>query len=366
MNWPYSLRPMWKNRAAPTRCALMTWEYCSTFDRVPLLSEIQEMFVKDMPRRVSLCGGITGVKMWPLVSFNATEGRLWRYLVALPDGSETAIKSHENISVRLLPEQICLVSLANKFLTDQQEGNSGNCVFWGVFHEVLYLLVFFEGRLCHWSEESGYVGLELLLNERLSRFKVFLERDSLFSRADHFEFVELNEIASEFSPQDFVCASRDPFFKPLRLNDSPKRSRKIPWGIITFMVGTVVIFSLRSLSSGIPDVDEVLLDLPPVQETVEERRILPSVALADAISEIRHHSFPHKAAAACVPPDVRIKGLVDGKLAVIETGGLMKSVSVGDTLQSLESKGIPYVIHGISRDRLRLKCRNRLLEVSFQ
>ncbi len=400
---------LFMDRRAPVPCRLMTWEYCTTFDGDPSASKVLEEFLREMPRRVELAGGSLLVKMWPMVSFNATEGRLWRYLVALPSSMNGGLllDSGARKSERLLPEQISLAALANKFLMEQQNGNSGNCVFWALHSDVLYLLVYFEGRLCHWSEEPGYVAtssgagdcVRSLVDDRLARFRKFLEQDSLFSRAEHFDVVELQVDSSGFSLEQFRDASRDPFFRGMDLKEAagdslfplgpvrkwphrgllyrlPHRRRlQVVAASLALFVFALVFFVVSTLGipldgfgtpAEIPDAIAVELDSPPMEETVEEPQA--SVKELRAFSRGRMQVGPTGKvgraqvgpAPGCVPPSIKLRGIAGEKLAIAEVNGRTETLSLDD---SLSAPNGAFVISGISRDRLILKCRGKTFEV---
>lgn len=391
---------LFMDRRAPVPCRLMTWEYCTTFDGDPSASKVLEEFLREMPRRVELAGGSLLVKMCPMVSFNATEGRLWRYLVALPSSMEGGLllDSGARKSERLLPEQISLAALANKFLMEQQNGNSGNCVFWALHSDVLYLLVYFEGRLCHWSEEQGYAAtssgagdcVKSLVDERLARFRKFLEQDSLFSRAERFDVVELQVDSSGFSLEQFRDASRDPFFRGMNLKvaagDSlfplgpgrkwPHRRRlQVVAASLALFVFALVFFVASILGmpldgfetpAEIPDAIAVELDSPPMEETVEEPQasIKELRAMSRGLAQAGHTGYVGRArgglAPSCVPPSIKLRGIAGEKLAIAEVNGRTETLSLGDSLAA--SNGA-FMISGITRDRLILKCRGKTFEV---
>lgn len=363
MNWPFLLRLMWKNKPVSVCCRLMTWEYRSTFEEEPDLKSVRMQFLCEMPQWEAREGKAFDVRLWPMVSFNATEGRLWRYLVAFPPRNVA-----NDGRRRYLPEQVSLVSQVNEFMMNLQEGNSGNCVFWTVYRDFLILLVYFEGRLCHWSEEPGYDSGSLHeISDRLDRFRKFLEQDSLFSRADHFEMIELKGSSDGFPQEQFLAASRDPFFRRLKLNGTIDVSGRRSWWLCHMKIPTTAFLILGALalfqnrmvemisdyfenhsSVEIQDAVPVDLDLPPLMEFVEEPKNLS----------------PRKVTSDCVPPVLNLKGIVGERLVIAEVDGQMKNLSLGDSLQSSsETKAKPYVVQKIARDRLTLKCLHKTLEV---
>lgn len=339
----------------------MTWEYRSTFEEEPSLKCVLDRFAQEMPQAVARVGGVDKIRMWPMVSFNATEGRLWRYLVALIP-VEISERFQERKYDRCLPGQITLVALANRYLMELQNGNSGNCVFWTLHEGVLYLLVYFEGRLCHWSEESGLDWEESVCStwtkNRIARFQKFLEQDSLFSRGEHFDVVELRVDSTGFSLGLFLEGSRDPFFRRMKLNEIPGGERKPVVAVLKVFLPLVILpvlpllleidFDQRDLDEilpEIPDATPVELDLPPPMDSVRELRMPKSPK--------------------CVLPQINLRGIVGGKLAIVEIAGQMKNLVIGDSLQELpDGKMKSYVVQNVVRDRLILKCGNKIVEVT--
>lgn len=345
------------NTTQGMKCLLLTWEFCTTFDGEPSARDVQEKFAGEMPQLLARMNDTCGVKFWPMVSFNATEGRLWRYMVVVPQERCLSKKRH-------LPNQICLMTLASNFMTSQQEGNSGNCVFWTLFENTLYILVYMEGRLCHWSEESGYVfsetfSRETLIRNRLDRFRNFLQQDSLFSRGEHFEIVELNLDADGFSRDLFLAASRDPFLRKRDCNEILQESRslrKYSFGLFLFVLFAALVAyhpgnnEKGNAFSEIPDVEEIELDLPPLVEIVDEPRLVSSF-LPD-VPVVR------KKSPVCSVPTLRLKGIVGDKLAIVEFENRSVALTMGDSIGE-------YVVCNVGRDRISLTCNGDSLEVTF-
>lgn len=145
---------------------LFTWEYTTTFDENPSAAELEKAFRQEFPQTVERLGGfLTQVKAVPMISFNSAEGRKTRYLVMLP---AAGISPNTDVQPNIrtlpnncnLPRQIWLFSLADRLMKTAAGDNSGNGLFYAVAEGTLYIFVFLEGRLCHWSEEVGYGGVD--------------------------------------------------------------------------------------------------------------------------------------------------------------------------------------------------------------
>ena len=176
----------WKKRIAPVAARMMTWEVTTAFDGTFTETELHKRFDEDF-RDVFVTE--SRVFFWPLVSFNASDGRKRRYLVVVAD------EPLENCRKKFdccLPKQIALYGIADKILRGKWDGvdvaENGNLLFVALWKHRLYILVFMEGRLCHWSEEYGYgESLDGACRERVARFKEFLKADELFAKMNGVE-----------------------------------------------------------------------------------------------------------------------------------------------------------------------------------
>lgn len=144
---------MWYlRRARAVRAKMFTWEVVTDFDCDAPQESLEEAFAKEFPEMQGSC-----VAFWKMVSFNAADGRKHRYLVAVTDveqeGSMSRGQERRAQERRALPESIGLYALADREMRSCDCG--GNMRFAAVVDGVLYILVFMEGRLCHWSEENG-------------------------------------------------------------------------------------------------------------------------------------------------------------------------------------------------------------------
>ena len=191
-------------RVKSIQARLLTWECTMTFDEIPALETLESLFESEFPRtcrRLQENGGF--YRIWHMVSFNSSEGRRSRFLVALVE------EPLEKCSGRVLPEQIWLSAVADQIIRALPESdNAGNYLCYAHAEGRLFVFVFFEGRLCHWSEEA------VEMEKALPRFRRFLQRDALFSRVGHFEELHLQgESGPDFVRAQFKKASRDSFWR---------------------------------------------------------------------------------------------------------------------------------------------------------
>ena len=348
-------------RAIPVEAKLLTWECMTTFDEIPAQGELESLFEKEFPRtclRLQESGGF--FRIWHLVSFNSAEGRRSRFLVALVESP-----LHEqvcgNFSRRALPRQIYLTAMADRLIRESgtPAENDGNYLCFAQAEGRLFVLVFFEGRLCHWSED--YVGPQANLDQVLSRFRRFLESDALFSRAKHFEEIPLQ---GDFSPALFNQAARDSFWRGRNLCKSEAVStnavklarefvydllgRKWLWLLALAVIG--VIWNWRSdadwnaaITNAVTPVS-IELSLPPDWAAVEEAT--PVVAKTAV-------ELPR-----CGLPEFSLKGVVSEKIAMVsvveDSGNSSRTLAVGDSLGS-------FVLLSIGRDHVELACGDSLL-----
>lgn len=358
-------------RVIPAEARLLTWECTTNFDEIPDLGTLESLFEKEFPRtccRLRESGGF--YRIWHLVSFNSSEGRRLRFLIALVE------KPFEKSKRRVLPAQIWFAAAADQMICSKvmqtADGDcDGNFLCYGFDENVLRILVFFEGRLCHWSEEVFAEGLservqETKMDQALERFRRFLKSDALFSRAKYFEEIRLQ---GNFSQEQFNAACRDSFWRGRDLQKSETVSMDAAHVIREFMNGLLghkwgwllalavigVAWNWRadadwneSLKNAVAPVS-IELSLPPEWAADEELRELNS------LQESRGASVA--AAPKCELPDFSLKGVVGEKLAMIglesATGALQGNVSrtlaVGDSLGS-------FTVRAIGRERMELTC----------
>lgn len=368
----------WKlelGRVQPAEARLLTWECTTNFDEIPDLGTLESLFEKEFPRtccRLQECGGI--YRIWHLVSFNSSEGRRSRFLVALVE------KPFEKSKRRVLPAQIWFAAAADQMIRSKNlqvvDGNcDGNYLCYGFDENMLRILVFFEGRLCHWSEEVFAEGLsecvqETKMNQALERFRRFLKSDALFSRAKCFEEICLQEkSALDLSRVHFRRASRDSFWrgrdlqKPESISmDAAHVAREFAEGLLGHKWGWLLALTVigvawnwrtdadwnESLKNAVAP-NSIELSLPPERTADEELRDLISLQEMQGVSVA--------AVPRCELPDFSLKGVVGEKLAIITLesatralhGEGSRTLVVGDSLGS-------FTVHAIGRERMEFIC----------
>ena len=367
------------SRIVPVKAHLFTWEVSTNFDENLSPKELESSFATEFPETCSRLNEMNPpgyFVIWPLIAFNASEGRLSRYLVAIVESQP------ENISAKLLPRQIWRYALADNSIRNvpvDMAGNSGNYMCYGIDEDAFYMMVFFEGRLCHWAEENristGEESFEVWLENRLERIRNFLKKDPLFSRAESFVEIPLEE---SFDEHLFKAASKDPFWKKWNLQkekEARPRSRSIrlnkrcckwlflvafPFALI-LLKGHLLEFSYDVECMGCTDALPVELDLPPQLLEVSEMRNLDDGKPAK--NELQKPLPPIEADASpsCILPRLRVNGLVAEKVAILALGeshGMPQktlAASVGDSLGN-------FMVASVGRDRVVLQCRDSVVE----
>lgn len=324
---------------------ICTWEYVTTFDGQPSESQVLKQFGEEFPQIDSSL-----VQLNLMVSFNSAEGRKLRFLVMVLDA--LAPRKAWSIS-RRLPSQIWMFGWADEYLRRRSANDeccSGSGLFWAVEKGVLYILVFLEGRLCHWSEESGYEEsldkINVLVEERLIRFRLFLKDDDLFSRCNFYPEIKMEAIRSRTL---FKRASRDSFWKNVDLAEKGKKSR-LRNVLAISLLGFVVLFSQkffwgpREVSfEMVRDVPCVELSEPPLVESLEVREKTPVAR------------FPKT---ACLVPPIRLRGIVAPRLFMAEMAENHKvqPFKLGDSL------GV-FMVSEIGRNHIELVCNDSTVTI---
>ena len=321
-----------RNKVLACKARMFTWEVVTGFDREGSDAELAAAFAKDFPNRHQ---GGTPV-FWEMIAFNAAEGRRHRFLVAVPCDAASMPDSG-----RVLPESVGLYALADRRVRQCDCG--GNMRYAAVVGGTLYVLVFMEGRLCHWSEESGYGGDSgELIEERLGRFDIFLEKDFLFSRADSFAKVTATDASFDF----FQAASRDPFWKKLSLVECRGWTPRYSCLVLALLLAFSVML-WRGIVPCLTEPPETGAFVPAVQPPELERPVdeLPDYG--------EWHMKKPKAVAVertCSTESLKIQGTVAGKIAQIRKGdGNALWLGVGDSIENL-------AVHGIGRDYVEFVC----------
>ena len=390
----------WAKKVAPVAARMMTWEVTTAFDGMPTETELRKRFDEDF-RDVFNAGfadGECAVFFWPLVSFNASDGRKHRYLVAVAD---EPLENYRKTFDRCLPKQIALYAIADKVLRGEWGGESclkcdetcagcgGECVvfdnncaekgnllfvaFWG---HCLYILVFMEGRLCHWSEEYGYgETFDDACRERVARFKEFLKADELFAKMNGVgEFGEGSPKVDEL----FQVAVRDPFWRGKDLDEcdsmKPCELRRWVMSSVALLVFCASVFamcggSLNLLCAKFFD-DELrnsFVDVAPVELSQPAARDLEMLAWAEGHRDLLPAKWTLGRAGlssrgACDSSEINLLGIVGGRVALVKTSaGETRTLSVGDSLSRYRVKriGMNDVVMRCGRKEVRYAVKMR-------
>lgn len=333
--------------------SLFTWEVVTGFEQELSTAELVRRFSEEFPETNKK--GVTPL-FWKMLAFNTTEGRRHRYLVALSQENFMTFRKKYN---RILPKSISLYGVCDERVRQMDCG--GNLRFAAVVRGSLFILVFMDGRLCHWSEERGYGEHKKdLVKQRLLRFDEFLKRDELFSRAKEFEHVEiLNEIDGRLWQNAFYRAAKDPFWKRLDLDLAPgvKPHVKRRLALLLCCLVAFSIACLRPWLVRLNGVDESLwvsappeLEEPPlISATFGRGALAPLLAVSAAQSAV---AVTSPSQILCSFPTFKIRGVVaeKGFFAGFENDS-SRWIRVGDSLgryavQKIERDGVDFVCAG--------------------
>lgn len=333
------------SRFYPVDAKLFTWECTSSFDESPSMKELRDSFEKEFPKmcgRLMKSGGL--YRLLHLVSFNSTEGRRSRYLVVVLENPLPSVRK------RVLPKQVAVLAAADRSLREQAsaEDNSGNFLCYAAGEKILDVLIFFEGRLCHWTEYALVEMSPECIESKLRLFRRFLKNDALFSRGESFAEIQVAPVL----PGDSKRAARDPFWKRIDLRrESLEPQRKGNWKRLVALLILVVacwkvFLPMLCLKSSHPlrDVLPVELDAPPAWSESAEVEPVAETPLRNTAAKV----------ARCVLPDFKLKGVVAAKLIVAEVEGVSSVVLLGDSLGSFR-------LHSIGRDGVDLVCGDSLV-----
>jgi hypothetical protein len=359
----------WGRRIAPVAARMMTWEVTTAFDGTLTETELHKRFDEEF---LDVLGEECRVFFWPLVSFNASDGRKHRYLVAMADEPLETCRKKFDCS---LPRQIALYAIADKVLRGKLEGNAenGNLLLVALWKHRLYILVFMEGRLCHWSEEYGYgESLDGACRERVARFKEFLKVDEQFAKVNgagafkEFFVCCENICAGENSlniDEFFLFAAHDPYWRDKDLDkcDSMKPCERRRWMMcaVALLVLCIGIFAMCGSSldlyanffdderrNSFENVVPVELSLPAARDLLPAKWTLGRIGFADGVaSETRRISRVD-----CDSSKFRLLGIVGGRVALVKTSsGETKMLSIGDSLSR-------YRVTQIGMNDVVMKC----------
>lgn len=379
---------MW-GRTAFMEAHLWTWEVVTGFDGELDPVTLRRRFAEDFPSVAqSYSSGKCVVEpvFREMVSFNSTDGRKHRYLVMLANdnAAEKDVAKLRGRGDRVLPRTAMLYGCADKLMREENacetcvggdnaycgcslRESCGNCRFAFLDNGWLYILVFFEGRLCHWSEEPQYNNKESV-QERLGRFDVFLRNDDLFSRAEKWycSFMDVGNVQEPERLRWLRRAGRDPFWRA-------RTCGKVVWPALAAGVALLLAVSTWwNVSPG--DAPEVLspdgMELPaltpppemrPSEEPTapfnKERAQFNKGDILGASEPGEIHAQINKEINACALPSIRLHGVVAGRIFSASIAGASPSwYSVGDTLG-------PFEVVSIGKDRVQLACGGETREV---
>lgn len=325
-----------RNKVRAVEARLWTWEVTTTFDEELREPELLQKFAAEFPE-TSRKGKPIFKKM---ISFNGAEGRKHRYLVSLSKGYSSAKKGF-----RYLPCSLILYGICDRVMREREQ--SGNFRYSALVGKTLYVLVFFEGRLCHWSEEINH-DVETA-KERLSRFDEFLNQDELFSRADHFEFVFdcKDAFGNVLLSDDFWRGAGDHYWRNYALNEMKRDAwqRYALIGVLGIMVMGTYLFSGGNYetSKDLGALVDVLSSSSFAGEDVPDLEMPQLAPLAEKRKLVRRKS-------RCPVPNMLLKGVVDNRVAqIVLPDGHARWVKPKDSLQG-------YQVSKIKMNKIILSC----------
>ena len=378
---------------------MFTWELTTAFDGTISESELRKRFDDEFAGLLAEPHS-DFVFFWPLVSFNASDGRKHRYLVVK---SRESLEKYRQKFERCLPQQVALYAIADKILRGERDsgltcedksasGNAaavdcacsnGNLMLVALWKNCLYILVFVKGRLCHWSEELGYgESFDERATERVARFKAFMKADEMFAGEEAFgeSYVDCDESVNMETL--FQIGAKDPFWRGLDLDqsESMKPCKKRRWAMsaaMLLMLGlALALFSddswvmrnIRGLYGNAAPEN----DVPPVELSSPAARDLELLAWAEGHRDLLPAKWAHgdgfaeganmfgtrRSWNACDSLDYKLLGIVGGRVALLKTAaGESKTVSVGDSV-------LRYHVTKIGMNEVVLRCGRK--EVRYE
>ena len=348
---------MWA-RTAFVEARLWTWEVVTGFDGVLDPVTLRRRFAEEFPSVAETwrSGGCAAEPVFrEMVSFNSTDGRKHRYLVMRPYVPLVAYRKNFD---RVLPRVAEFYGCADKLMREG-ECAGGNCRFAFLNNGALYILVFIEGRLCHWTCEPGCDAAAA--GERLERFDEFLRRDDLFSRAETWckRLVCIDGAGEREHREWWRRARKDPFWKAVDLDEcaglKPRAKRKIA---LAALAGMAFAFagSAKFLDNGIA-YTRPAPDLSPVPGYVlddEEPRAKNVRANAEPAEQ---GTAATDAVLQCAAPVIRLYGVVEGRLVQASVdGGERAWLRMGDSTGNFK-------VAGIGKDNAVFVCGETRVEV---
>ena len=353
------------SRAYPVEARIFTWDCPVEYGEWVSSQDAEIAFAREFPEtswHLKSNGGNFAVL--PLVSFVESHQTVSRCVVVVraAENVEASAKDPSKIRKfpdrfwifskrwRLLPCQIALYSAAEEFVCRNTTEN-GDANFWcyALVDGVLYSLVFFEGKLAYWSEESGIGREGASLEAYLCRFRCFLKTDVLFSRVGHFAEIEL---PPRFERRNFKKSARSFFWNEVNLQGVRRNFHlEIPWK----MLGTVSLLCLAllyefgaysgkgalSCENCVEAAPVELLsapEMPKSMEPIEKGSVENAFVVESAVARKK-----------CSLPGFRLNGVVGEKLAMFTVATESHVVSLGDSLGD-------FAVENIGRAGVRLVC----------
>lgn len=380
---------MWA-RVAAVEARLWTWEVVTGFDGVLDSKTLRARFAEDFPAVAEACRN-GKCAAWPIfremVSFNSTDGRKHRYLVMR---TETDVVELRRRYDRFLPRVAEFYGCADKLMreeecADESDGagaecaveneSAGNCRFAFLADGTLYILVFFEGRLCHWTCEPECDAPAV--GERLARFDEFLRRDDLFSRAEAWckRLVCIDGAGAREHREWWRRARKDPFWKAVDLDEcsglKPRAKRKIALLAlavmsIAFACGTTFLDNGIAYTRPAPDltpapgyafgIDGVdPYETEPTKKIDEEKPHAKNIRI-NAVP-VEQTTPSADAVLQCATPVIKLYGVVEGRLVQASIdGGERAWLRMGDSAGN-------YKVADIGKDNAVFACGETRVEV---
>lgn len=351
---------MMRTRVAASEARIWTWEAVTDFDSSPSHENLLKWLREDFPNTL----GEKVPVYREMIGFNSSGGRRHRFLVALADSDLHGLRRRFD---RVLPRMAMLYGAADALMRTNE--GFGNLRYAVLADGVLYILVFFEGRLCHWTEEVAHDTESAA--DRLERFDEFLKRDDLFSRAESWQmaFTDFAEFTESQKESFFRSASRDPFWRDFDLDvfEGIKPRAKFRLGVLTVAsVALIVALAWHGFESE----DKVMMHSkePPAlspapraegAEGVEEA-VEPSPSVVKKSPGAPDGVFAPVASVAAAPDcgqTFHVRGIVGGRIFQAETGdGRRVWLRTGDSLGNFR-------VESIGSSNVSLACGGRTVEV---
>lgn len=422
-------------RITAVSARMMTWEVLTAFDGTLTETELRKRFDEDFSEafeddanalgdsnadRAGCCGVFEkelrtdSVFFWPLISFNATDGRKHRFLVSV---ANEPLACYRKKFDRCLPNQVALYAIADKILRGEwnyrcaaAEGSfgesacdesgfenqsaissvaeDGNLLLVALWNNVLYVLVFVKGRLCHWSEDYGYGdSFDERCRNRVERFKSFLKMDDLFANAGEASakssFGEVYVCCNHLTDMDelFWAGARDPFWRLLDLDKccSMKACEKRRWTLcFALLLALCMALALTCGNSGLWNcpwewlrswngeaIDDGASKVAPVELSLPAAHDLEKLAWAEGHRDMLPAKWGRlrgdasvdeprgrlqNSRSGCDSSAITLLGIVGERAALVATAaGEMKTLSQGDSLFS-------YRVKRVGMDDVVLRC----------